>query len=199
MTKKKKNIDQWMRSLHRDLGYFTIGLTLIYALSGIVLSARGLGWFKQKLNNQIIMKTQIQNKEFNKVFIDVIKKGQLPIIFPENSYRHLNRLHLKIVKEDHNIIHFNAWKSLNIFYNTQSGITNVSFKKYPQAIEIFLDAHKASHESAWFYLAMFYSVVLSFFAISAMFMVKGKYGFKRRGMYLMAAGITVVIGFLVIS
>jgi len=46
---------------------------------------------------------------------------------------------------------------------------------------------------------MFYSVVLSFFAISAMFMVKGKYGFKRRGVYLMFAGIIVVVGFLVIS
>ena len=199
MSKKKKSIDQWMRSLHRDLGYFTIGLTLIYALSGVVLSVRGLGWFKQELNNQIIMKTQIQNKEFNKAFIDTVKKGNLPIIFPEDSYKYLNRLHLKIVKEDNNIIHFNAWKSLNIFYNTQSGTTNISFKKYPQAIEIFLDAHKASHESAWFYLAMFYSVVLSFFAISAMFMVRGKYGFKRRGVYLMFAGIIVVVGFLVIS
>lgn len=199
MKKKKKNIDQWMRSLHRDLGYFTIGLTLIYALSGIVLSVRGLGWFKQEYNNQIVMETKIQHKEFNKVFIDVVKKGQLPIIFPEDSYKYLNRLNLKIVKEDNNIIHFNAWRSLNIFYNSQNGTTDISFKKYPQAIEIFLDAHKASHESAWFYLAMFYSVVLSFFAISAMFMVKGKYGFKRRGIYLMFAGIAVVVGFLLIS
>ena len=94
MSKKKKNIDQWMRSLHRDLGYFTIGLTLIYALSGIVLSARGLGWFKQELNKQIIMETHIKNKEFNKIFIDVVKKGQLPIIFPKDSYKYLNRLQL---------------------------------------------------------------------------------------------------------
>ena len=32
-----------------------------------------------------------------------------------------------------------------------------------------------------------------------MFMVKGKYGFKRRGIYLMLAGIAIVIGFLVIA
>lgn len=199
MGKKKKSADQWMRSLHRDLGYFTIGLTLIYALSGIVLSVRGLGWFKQDLHKQIIMETNIPNAEFNNVFIDVVKKGQFPIICPESCYKHLNRLNLKIIKEDNNIIHYKAWKSLNIFYNTQSGTTDVSFKKYPQSIEIFLDAHKASHESAWFYLAMFYSIVLSFFAISAMFMVKGKYGFKRRGFYLMMAGILVVVGFLFIS
>ncbi len=33
--KKKQNIYHIMRVLHRDIGFLTIGLTLVYALSGI--------------------------------------------------------------------------------------------------------------------------------------------------------------------
>ena len=48
-----------MRSLHRDLGYFVIGLTLIYALSGIVLSGRGLGWLEQDFKSQAVINQNI--------------------------------------------------------------------------------------------------------------------------------------------
>jgi hypothetical protein len=200
VASKKSSVDKWMRSLHRDLGYFTIGLTLIYSMSGIILSARGLGWFKQELHTQIIMEKNIENEAFNLKFIDEIKKNKLPIIFPEDTYKMVEkRLQLKVIKEAENTTHFNTWKYLNVLYNSKNGMVDVTFKEYPKAIRIFLDAHKASHESAWFYLAIFYSIVLSFFAISAMFMVKGKYGFKRRGVYLMLAGIAVVIVFLLIT
>jgi len=200
MAKKKKSIDQWMRSLHRDLGYFTIGLTLIYALSGIVLSVRGLGWFKQEIHTQIVMSSNISKETFNKKFIEEIKKGNLSLVFQKKMYPKIEkRLRLKLEEETLNTSIFTAWRALKVTYNSDNGITDVVYKDYPKAVKIFLDAHKASHESAWFYLAMFYSVVLSFFAISAMFMVKGKYGFKKRGVYLMLAGIVVVIAFLLIS
>ena len=44
---KKQSFSHIMRSLHRDLGYFVIGLTLIYTITGIVLSGRALGWLEQ--------------------------------------------------------------------------------------------------------------------------------------------------------
>lgn len=197
---KRKSISSIMRSLHRDLGYFVIGITLLYSISGIILSGRALGWLVQEYNANIIMSKNITQKEFNKLFIIKIKEGKIENIFPESSYTKVEkRLNLKVKKQENEIITYNAWKNLNVYYNKNSGQTDISYKGYPVVVKMFLDAHKSTHEKAWFYLAILYSLVLSFLAISAMFMVKGKFGFKKRGIYFMFAGIVVVVAFLAIS
>ena len=38
--KEKKSIHYYMRGLHRDIGFFLIGLTLIYSISGVLLIYR---------------------------------------------------------------------------------------------------------------------------------------------------------------
>jgi hypothetical protein len=37
----KKSFQHYVRSLHRDLGFITIGLVVVYSLSGIILIHRG--------------------------------------------------------------------------------------------------------------------------------------------------------------
>lgn len=195
-----RSFSSTIRALHRDLGYFVIGLTLIYAITGIILSGRGLAWFTQEFKDELVMQKTINKKDFNSSFVNEILKGNVSEIFDEDSYEIIKkRLHLKLVKEEQNIFHYKAWKSLKVKYNNSSGKTLVSYKGYPLAVEIFVDAHKASHESAWFYLAIIYSLILSFLAISSFWMMKGKNGFKRRGVYFMLAGFLVVGIFLALG
>lgn len=195
-----RSFSSTIRALHRDLGYFVIGLTLIYAITGIILSGRGLAWFTQEFKDELVMQKAINKKDFNSSFVNEILKGNVSEIFDEDSYEIIKkRLHLKLVKEEQNIFHYKAWKSLKVKYNSSSGKTLVSYKGYPLAVEIFVDAHKASHESAWFYLAIIYSLILSFLAISSFWMMKGKNGFKRRGVYFMLAGFLVVGIFLALG
>lgn len=40
------NIHYWIRSLHRDIGFFLIGLTLIYVFSGILMIYRDTGFLQ---------------------------------------------------------------------------------------------------------------------------------------------------------
>ena len=42
MSWNKRKIQRWFRILHRDIGYLTVGITLVYALSGFLLSHRKL-------------------------------------------------------------------------------------------------------------------------------------------------------------
>ena len=35
---KKLKLRPWLRALHRDAGYFVVGLTVIYALSGLAVN-----------------------------------------------------------------------------------------------------------------------------------------------------------------
>jgi len=188
-----------IRSLHRDLGYFVIGLTLIYAITGIILSGRGLGWFKVEFQDSTVISKNIKEKDFNKEFINIVLEGKVTEVFPESSYKSVKKhMRLKLSKQEDEVLHFKAWRSLRVKYDRNSGNLDVRYKGYPLALEIFVDAHKASHESAWFYLAIIYSVILSFLAISSFWMVKGKNGFRRRGVYFMLAGFAVVGIFLFI-
>lgn len=40
------SIHYWIRSLHRDIGFFLVGLTLVYVLSGILLIYRDTGFLQ---------------------------------------------------------------------------------------------------------------------------------------------------------
>lgn len=40
------NIHYWIRSLHRDIGFFLVGLTLIYVFSGILMIYRDTGFLQ---------------------------------------------------------------------------------------------------------------------------------------------------------
>ncbi|MFK2823089.1 hypothetical protein ACH5BK_08915 [Arcobacter sp. YIC-80] len=188
-----------VRSLHRDLGYFVIGLTLIYAITGIVLSGRGLGWFKVEFEDYAVIQKNIAVDSFNDEFKKVVFQGKINEVFPKSSYKDVKKhLNLKPTKQDDEVMYFKAWKSLKVKYEQKSGNLEVKYKGYPVALEVFVHAHKAKHDSAWFYLAIIYSVILSFLAISSFWMVKGKNGFKKRGVYFMLAGFAVVALFLYI-
>ena len=197
---KKKSFSHIIRSLHRDLGYFVIGITLIYTITGIVLSGRALGWLEQtyvieKNLAKYITKTEfIEKLELS--FKELDSKSDIPISIMKSANKNIKRF--KFLEEKDNILYFKA-RSNNINYDTKSGNVIYQYISYPPYLKSVISAHKASHEKLWFYLAILYSIILSFLAISAMFMVKGKFGFKRRGIYFMLAGIFLVLIFLFIS
>ncbi|MFV0437444.1 MAG: hypothetical protein ACK5PS_08650 [Desulfopila sp.] len=41
-------LQKWMRIAHRDIGFFVIGLTVIYCISGIMLTFRDTGFLKSE-------------------------------------------------------------------------------------------------------------------------------------------------------
>lgn len=51
-TQEKKSFSYYMRVLHRDIGFFAIGLVIIYALSGIALVYRESSLFK--VNKEVV-------------------------------------------------------------------------------------------------------------------------------------------------
>lgn len=198
MKKIKKNL---ARSLHRDLGYFFIGITLIYAITGFVLSVRGLGWFKEEYVFKTLLTQNIQIENFKEKLISEAKAGKLDEIYASETAktveRNINRMGF-IEKTDDKLL-FKYKERLIIKYDQMSGQTDVYYKAYPKYLQLFISAHLSTNNYVWYYLAMIYSVVLAFFAISAIFIVKGKYGFKKRGLVLCLAGIVVVLVFIYFS
>jgi hypothetical protein len=197
---KKKSLSNISRSLHRDLGYFFIGITLIYAITGFILSARGLGWFKYDYNFQTNISKNISSDDFKEKLITEAKNGKLDYIYKvgTKSVVEKNIKRLTFSKEENDTLYFD-YKYMHVIYNKNSGEANIDYKSYPAFLQMFISSHLSSNNRAWYYLALVYSIVLAFFALSAIVMVKGKYGFKKRGLSLMLAGILTVAIFLFFS
>lgn len=80
--KQNKKLSARFREWHRDLGYLVIGITIIYSLSGIVLSFRDLHLFENEyiLNAKIeknIQKELLKDKIIS-VYAQNEQKKQLP-------------------------------------------------------------------------------------------------------------------------
>ncbi|XOB60878.1 hypothetical protein ACMC56_09680 [Campylobacterota bacterium DY0563] len=197
----KKSLSNIMRSLHRDLGYFFIGVTLIYSITGFILSARALGWLKVEYNFTTVIQKGIQKDDFKSKLLSEAKLGKLDVIYTKETFKTVekNIKRLEFFKLENNILYFNRAGKFDIKYNQVTGESKIKYKDYPPYLKLFMNFHLSNNENVWFYLALVYSLVLAFFAISAMFIVKGKYGFKKRGIYLTSLGFLTVFIFIYFS
>ncbi len=197
---KKKSLSNLSRSLHRDLGYFFLGITLVYSITGFILSVRGLGWFKKEYNFQTTIKKDIEIEEFRKILLIEAENGKLKKIYNSVTKQIINKRIKRLVfsEKKENIFYFQE-NSLKLQYNKKDGNLAVNYKSYPSYLQLFISSHLSNDKKIWFYLALAYSFALSFFAISAIFIVKGKYGFKKRGIYFSLLGIFTIIGFIYFS
>ncbi|RXJ96118.1 hypothetical protein CRV00_02740 [Malaciobacter molluscorum] len=181
--KKEKKLSQKLRNWHRDLGYFVIGITIIYSLTGIMLTLRDLHIFEKEY-------VTIEK-------IDATKKIENEI---KNKFKEKIET-LKVIENNDKYIKYQASKKegkkvLTYFKDTNEA--KLITVDYPPYIKPFIQAHKSKSKDKWSYLALAYSTILLFLAISAIFMVKGKYGFKKRGIYLTLGGVLLVVVFLYI-
>ena len=152
-----------IRSLHRDIGYFVVGLTLIYVLSGIVLVYRDTDFLK--------IKTEV-SKQLDPG-LDEATLGQK-----------LKMRRFKVISSEGNIMQFE-----NGTYNRSNGEVHYTEKKLPVIFEKLNDLHKSSSKNAGSVLNVIYAILLGFLAISSFWMFGKKSKLFLRGIILSTAGI----------
>lgn len=197
--KKKFNLSQTFRKWHRDLGYLVIGITIVYSLSGIMLSFRDLHIFEKEYMLTSKIEKNLKNPEDS--FIDSFIKNEEKSNLPSHVVKKSVIDSLKQIENTDTYIKYQVSRKKDlktITYYKNSGEVIYSISAYPTFIKPFIDAHKSSSQDKWLYLSLTYSVILFFLAISAIFMVKGKNGFRQRGVYLTLLGIILIALFLYI-
>lgn len=170
----KNKLRKWFRLIHRDLGYFFVGITIIYAVSGIILNhkthesdpAYKTEYFNFKIKNSLspdeliaYWSLNLKDYKLNRIIpndeaYDVYLKGGLGKYDPVNG-----NLQFEIYKKKKWVYFINK-----LHYNSKLG---------------------------WTFMADLFAVVLIFFAISGIFMVPGKKGISGRGKWLIAIGIII--------
>ena len=178
---------KWNNILHRDIGYFFFGVTIIYGLSGIALNHKVIN----KWNAEYI----VNYKEFT---TDLNLKDS---VIPETTIKLL----LSEFGEEFNFkkYYFPQENQLKIFLDggtviidTENGIGQIeTLEKRPLFNQVnFL--HYNPHRW-WMYFSDTFAIALIILAITGLFVIKGKNGIKWRGAILAIAGILVPILFLI--
>ena len=176
-----------LRILHRDLGYFIVGMTIVYALSGIFLNHR----------HDFNPDYKIVYSEF-----EVTDPGQYNSFTATEIKAILEDLEMGIIYKKH---YTNNQGNIKVFIENGEAVFNpVSGEGYVQYLQkrplIFgmNKLHKATIGTLWKWVSDAMGVILLFVAVSGLFLLKGKRGFSRWGWWLTIAGIVVPLIFAIL-
>lgn len=175
---------QTIRNLHRDLGYFYIGLIVSFAFSGILMNHREM-WHPEKytVETRNIAVTPPAETEINEKFAEQF--GEKLGIKDKFRRHNVKKGTFKISYENHDV---------EIDLKTGEGEI-VAFHKTP-FISQAMKLHKNSSDW-WIYYSDIFGLSLITIAITGALMIKyGKFTFKARGWKLALAGLVFPLVFL---
>ncbi len=180
----RKRWRAWLRAVHRDIGYLAVGLTFVYAISGIAINHLG---------------------DWDPNFKSVVETSQLdgPYAEDEDVLTASVVEHLKINADDVQASYFDSDTVFEVSLadstaqlDTMSGTVTVASKKPRFILRVVNWLHYNRGKSAWTYIADGYAILLLYLAISGAFMLKGRKGFVGRGAILIAMGAAVPIAYV---
>lgn len=178
-SKFVKNLRKWSRILHRDIGYFFLGASLIYGLSGIALNH-----IRDWNPNYVVSLNEFQADE---VFVKGTPKEEIIEWVAENDFGGKYKTHYYPQPTEAKIyLTNNITVYLNL--NDGSGVLE-ALKKRP----VFYHANFLHYNPNrwWNWFSDAFAIALVLFAITALFMVRGKKGAWGRG------GIYIFLGILI--
>lgn len=168
-----------LRNLHRDFGYFFVGLIISFAISGITQNHR-----KQWKPDKYSYEYKKVQSSFH-LPKESITKDSIQVFSQQNGLEGLQQFDFR--KDNTLVIVYKDGTDATV--NLSTGVAEINhWKKKPVLAQMnFL--HKFNGNNWWIYYSDVFALALLFIAISGMFLMKGKYSFKQRGWWLALAGI----------
>ena len=180
------NLNKLNRVLHRDLGYFFFGMTIIYAISGIALNHRH-DW-----NPNYIITQEEFTKDIRVSPSEIDRDFALQIL-DDLDVSAEYRTHL-VAGDIFRIFVRDGSVSINLAEGT--GELEI-IRKRPVFNQInFL--HYNTPQKLWTWFSDLYALGLIIIAITGLFILKGKNGITGRGAWLTSLGIIIPLIFLYI-
>ena len=186
MAKRPLRVRPWLRALHRDVGYLLVGLTFVYALSGLAV-------------NHIA--------DWDPNFVNFTREYQVQTPLPagdEAAARAVLQA-LDIDEEPDDVYRADA-ETLEIFFedrslhvNPMTGTVIEDGQRERVLLRISNWLHLNRGKKAWTYFADGYAILLLFLATSGMFMLPGRKGLRGRGAVLVGLGVAIPVIYVVLS
>ncbi len=183
-----KKLNKWNRIIHRDLGYFFFGVTIIYALSGIAINHRG-DW---NPNYSIVNKDFTTKLDLQKS--DDVKQNILTLLDDIAN------------RKDYKKHYYPKKSKLKIFLKGGSSVvvdleTGKGHAEFITKRIVFFQANYLHYNPNrwWTYFSDIFAISLITLAFTGLFIAKGKNGIKGRGAWITMSGIIIPILFLIFS
>ncbi len=183
---QRKTLRRWNNALHRDIGYLCVGMTLIYAISGIIMNHFKSGDFSHPDYSR-------SYKEFK---VSLPKDGKA-----DQAY--VNKILDQEGERDHYKSFITGDKYVQIFLTNGSVYVDLSTgeaqieQKTPRyVIKEFNLMHYNNLKRFYTWFSDAYAVALIILAITGLFVLRGKNGIIGRGAWLTAVGILLPALFL---
>ena len=180
---KRKTLRRWNNALHRDIGYLAVGLTIIYAVSGIVMNHFKSGDFL--------------HPDYGKRYEDF--RVQLPADGNVDK-TYLMDILQQVGEEDNYKSHVMGAGYVQVFLHNgyvYVDLTNGEAQQEIKTPRYFIKEFNLLHYNnikKWFtWFSDVYAAALILLAITGLFVLRGKNGILRRGAWLTAIGIIIPV------
>ncbi len=181
-----RKLRAWLRTLHRDVGYLAVGLTFVYALSGLAVNHIS-DWDPNFTQVEREHQVEIPKTDDDDVIAAAVLSELGIEAKPSDVYRPEDG-QLEIAVDERTL-----FVDLNAGHVREEG----------QEARFLLRAANWLHlnrgKKAWTYVADGYAVFLLFLATSGLFMIPGRKGLLGRGAVLAGVGALVPIAYVVLS
>ena len=169
---RNKNLSHYMRALHRDIGFFIVGLVVIYAISGITLVYRDTDFLKKETRVETKLSPGIELSELG------------------NALRIRD---LKVSGVEGDMIYFDGGS-----YNKTTGLAISTVKALRFPLNKLTVLHKIPSKNPLHWVIIIFGVLILFMALSSFWMFRKDTKQFRRAIYVAGAGIifTLLLLFL---
>jgi hypothetical protein len=174
-----------LRAVHRDVGYAAVGLTFVYAVSGLAVN-------------------HIAQWDPNFTSTSAVRELGVPLPDDDQAAKRLTMERLGIRDEPKEV--YREGDELELLFEHRTLHVTVATGHVideGQRPRFFVRAANWLHlnrgKKAWTYFADSYAVGLLFLATSGLFMIAGKKGLFGRGVFFVAAGIAIPLAYLALA
>lgn len=183
---RRRAIRPWVRALHRDFGYLVIGLTVIYAVSGIAV-------------NHIA--------DWDPSFRQVDRTHQVPLPLPDDDdgaarsvlrALDVHETPREVYRADEAQLDL-VFEQRTFHVDTRTGKVLEEGQSPRWLLRTANWLHLNRGKRAWTYLADAYAAMLLFLSISGLFMIPGRKGLVGRGAVIALVGAAVPVAYVALS
>jgi len=176
------------RNLHRDMGYLTAGLTIIYALSGLAVNHMEDWNPSYSITTSDIAIGALESGE---------RTGDARLDFLQTGIVERLELDPALVKGrlDHGPKRFQVFleEGGEVIVNPTDGVGRLKLVEKRAFLFQINALHLNSLKGVWTYVADIFACILLFLAASGIVMLPGKQGFLGRGKWLVGIGLMVPV------